>query len=52
MFGDAIDRAQAEADTQFPTANFSDDELERAASNKEGQAVTWQGCTWNFPCQF
>jgi len=48
---DANEHVQAEADTHFPTVDFSDAELERAANSYE-QAVTWQGCTWNFPCKF
>jgi hypothetical protein len=51
MCCDANVDTQAEADAQLLVVNFSDDELERAADSK-GQAVTWQGCTWNFPCKF
>jgi hypothetical protein len=42
---------QAEADTQFPLLNVSDDELERAASGSQ-QAVTWEYCTQYSICPF
>jgi len=45
------DYAQSEADTDILTVKVSDDELERAASY-QGQAVTYYGCTLNFPCEF
>jgi hypothetical protein len=52
MRDDAGDLAQAEADTQYPMFDGSDDELERAAC-REAQAIpTIAYCTQYWICPF
>jgi len=52
MYGDANEHTQADADPQFLTGSFPDDELERAAASERGQAVNTAYCTQWWICPF
>ena len=49
MLNDPNEYVAAEAVTQYPTFDSSDDELERAASDQR-QAISWDYCTQWWVC--